>query len=149
MRIRVVLAILIAAALVVLAYGADDQDISAMPYDKTTELMIDGRLLSRGHALEVCEDGVFISVEGYEVYLGPSEYVRRFMIKLNIGEEVTVVGAPVRFREKNILMARSVTTGSRMLILRDREGRPNWLDLPVHLDPECMARPHDEARFYR
>jgi hypothetical protein len=145
MRVRVVLAAIVIAAFWAVAFGANDDNVSALPYDKAAEQTIDGVVLNKVHPLGICQEGLFVTVNEMEMYLGPAEFVRALGLKLAGGERVTIVAAPAAFHEVKIMLARSVTVGEKIFILRDRDGIPKWLQWPFQMDPECTTVPRDQA----
>ena len=63
------------------------------------------------------------------VYLGPafyivgSERVRPF----KIGDKVTVTGSRVIVRDEPFMLATTVRRGNEVLLLRDKDGTPEWV----------------------
>jgi hypothetical protein len=148
MKTRWIFAAVLVTAFVLAAFSAgDDDDVNALPYDQSVEQTVDGTVLNTEHELGICRGGVFVTVKNLEVYLGPKEFVRFLGLKLETGEAVTIVGSPAVFHETKIVLARSITAGQKIFVIRDREGIPKWLDRPFEMDPECTIQPKNEARL--
>jgi hypothetical protein len=77
-----------------------------------------------------------------EVQIGPKEFVERSSFKLKTGDKVTVVGMPVVMKEREVVLAREVSSMNGVLIIRDPMGLPLWdkTDRPLQMDPERQMR---------
>lgn len=61
-----------------------------------------------------------------EVHLGPSWYIDRQLRHIKIGEELTVSGSVIDYKNQEILVARILERGKNKYQLRDEEGSPYW-----------------------
>jgi hypothetical protein len=85
-----------------------------------------------------------------EVQIGPKEFVDRSDFKLNVGETIIVIGMPLIENERQVLLAREVSSMNAVLVVRDRFGLPLWeRDRPIYMDPERRVRSSDNARVYK
>jgi hypothetical protein len=87
-----------------------------------------------------------------EVQIGPKEFVDRSGFKLNVGEAVTVIGMPLIDikNERQVVLAREVSSMNAVLVVRDRFGLPLWeRDRPIYMDPERRIRSSDNARVIK
>src|SRR5437879_3219029 len=81
-----------------------------------------------------------------EVQIGPKEFVERTGFKLNTGDMVTVIGMPVVTKEREVLLAREVSSMNGVLLVRDQIGLPLWeKDRPILMDPERRIRFYNEC----
>lgn len=60
------------------------------------------------------------------VDLGPRWFVLQNDFTITRGEPISVVGVAIRLEGKSTVVADSVKTKDRLLILRDEAGRPRW-----------------------
>jgi hypothetical protein len=71
------------------------------------------------------------------VEIGPKEFVERNGFKLSSGQMISVVGMPIVISHREMVLAREITIGGSVFVVRDRNGEPMWLsDRPVQLDPD-------------
>jgi len=71
------------------------------------------------------------------VEIGPKEFVERNGFKLNSGQIISVVGMPILINLREMVLAREITIGGSVFVLRDRNGEPIWeMDRPIQLDPD-------------
>ena len=64
------------------------------------------------------------------VYLGPTYYVDPEQVRhyhFNLGDKVTVTGSQVTFRGEPLMIAMTVRRGNEVLLLRDKNGIPEWV----------------------
>jgi hypothetical protein len=74
--------------------------------------------------------GVFMVIKDnnneYTVHLGPAWYIMYQDIGFGVGNEVEVKGCRVTFEGKEFVMASEINYKDKVLLLRDKEGLPNW-----------------------
>jgi hypothetical protein len=142
------LAILMATAVVV---SSDWRDRDAIGYNMLRERMFEGVVGSKGHMIEnLMYFPLKVGNAIVEVQIGPKEFVERSGFKLNIGDRVTVIGIPFIMNERQVVLAREVSTMNGVLIVRDEVGRPLWeKDRPILMDPERRVRFHEECELIR
>ncbi len=57
-----------------------------------------------------------------QVHLAPVRMMRQQPMTLAVGDQVEVVGSRVRVWDRNDMLAREITRGAEMIVLRDRQG---------------------------
>lgn len=60
------------------------------------------------------------------VHLGPSWYIDKQDVKLNINDKITVTGSEVTYSGSKVIIASKVEKGKKILDLRDTNGIPLW-----------------------
>jgi hypothetical protein len=75
------------------------------------------------HIILKTEDG-----PEWDVYVGPSAFVKEFVSNFRKKAQIQVTGARVKGTNPALMLAREVRRGSVTLYLRDKEGRPFWGD---------------------
>ena len=116
----------------------DVREIDRIRYDVLAEQVYEGTVGSKGHVVDgLMYFALRISDRTVEVQIGPEEFVQRSGFKLKIGEMVTVVGMPLVWKGRDIVLARKVSNMTSVLVVRDRDGYPMWdMKRPVQMDPE-------------
>lgn len=61
-----------------------------------------------------------------EVHLGPSWYIDRQLKHIKIGEELTVQGSVIDFKNQEILVAQTLDRGKSKYQFRNEVGSPYW-----------------------
>jgi hypothetical protein len=61
------------------------------------------------------------------VHVGPARFLRSQQFNIKPDDEITVVGTRVNYEGQDALLAREITHGNEVIILRDHQGRPLWL----------------------
>jgi hypothetical protein len=61
------------------------------------------------------------------VHVGPARFLRAQELKINPGDTLSIIGTRVRYQDQNAFLAREITRGNEVMILRDHQGRPLWL----------------------
>jgi hypothetical protein len=61
------------------------------------------------------------------VHVAPARFLRSQQITINPNDQVSVVGTRVNYQGQESMLAREITRGNEVLVLRDHEGRPLWL----------------------
>lgn len=62
-----------------------------------------------------------------QVELGPSWFVGRQEARIDLGDKVTVTGTPLKVgKREQVILARQIRRGKKILALRDRQGYPYW-----------------------
>ena len=77
-------------------------------------------------------DGLYLTVksdknETFDVYVGPSEFVKTFGVTFAKGDEIEVIGSKLKVDGTTLILAREVTRKDTTLILRDKNGEPFWV----------------------
>jgi hypothetical protein len=74
------------------------------------------------------------------VEISPKEFVERSGFKLSSGQMISVVGMPIVIGHREMVVAREITIGVSVFVVRDRNGEPMWqMDRPIQMDPEAGA----------
>ncbi len=63
--------------------------------------------------------------ENYEIHLGPASFVEGKM-QFAKGDSITVEGSKVSMKGGNAIIAKKVTKGAAVLVLRNDDGTPLW-----------------------
>jgi hypothetical protein len=77
-------------------------------------------------------DGLYLTVksdknETFDVYVGPSEFVKSFGVTFAKGDEIEVIGSKLKVDGTTLILAREVTRKETTLILREKNGEPFWV----------------------
>jgi len=56
------------------------------------------------------------------VEIGPKEFVERSGFKFSSGQIISVVGMPIVISHREMVLAREITTGDSVFVVRDRNG---------------------------
>jgi hypothetical protein len=132
MRNKLPFCTLLAAALVltagvVVAFDRPDRDRDAIGYNVVAERIFEGTIASNGHIIDGLMYFPLRTAETVlEVQVGPKEFVERSRFKLKTGDMVTVIGMPVIMKERDVVLAREVSSMNGVLIIRDPVGLPLW-----------------------
>ena len=137
-------AIVLLTAVVVSA--GDRRDV--IGYNLLKERMFEGIVASKGHVMGgLMYFPLRTATTTMEAQIGPKEFVDRSGFKLNVGETVTVIGMPIIENERQVVLAREISSMNAVLVVRDRFGLPLWEhDRPIYMDPERPIRFSDDAR---
>ena len=74
---------------------------------------------------------------GVAVEIGPKEFVERSGFKLGSGQMISVVGMPIVISQREMVLAREITIGGFVFVVRDRNGEPMWqMDREIQMDPD-------------
>ncbi|MGD1095436.1 MAG: hypothetical protein ABSB35_26010 [Bryobacteraceae bacterium] len=131
------LALTLLLASVATSVSADDKagkDFVAPPepaYDTATVIaieatVIEARLVPENQPLAGLHLMLWSGSETFDVYVGPSDFVKLFDVTFTMGDETEVIGSKVRFNGTVVVLAREVRRGSITLPLRDHRGLPFW-----------------------
>jgi len=60
------------------------------------------------------------------VVVGPTFYLDQQSVTFNAGDTVTVTGSKVQFDQGDVVMAATISSGNKILKLRDENGIPLW-----------------------
>jgi DNA/RNA endonuclease YhcR with UshA esterase domain len=101
-------------------------------YDLATEATLSGTIQHIEHAGIARREmgGTHLTLNtgdmAWEVRLCPRQYLAKENFTLSEGDRIEVTGSRVKFQERDAILARVVKRGDRALVLRDRQGRPEW-----------------------
>jgi hypothetical protein len=105
---------------------------NAMPrYNTATEVSLKGIVASvETHTGKMGWNGTHLLVsfggEILPVHVGPSNYLAQQGFSFAAGDEVEVTGSRVKFEGSDVLIAREIRRGEKVLTLRNSEGIPVW-----------------------
>ncbi len=104
---------------------------SAPKYDKATEAKIKGTVETLGKAA----DGlVHLSLKtdkgSLDVMLAPESYMTEMEIALKVGDTLQILGSQVTVNGNAMFLAREVTRGGDIFLMRDDKGAPLWIGWP-------------------
>jgi hypothetical protein len=61
-----------------------------------------------------------------KVFLGPSLYVDKLPVKINVLDKIEVTGSKITWEGKPVILAAEVKKGGQVLKLRETNGTPVW-----------------------
>jgi hypothetical protein len=61
------------------------------------------------------------------VHVAPARFLRGQGIGFKANDQLKIVGSPADYQGQNALLAREITRGSEVFIVRDPQGRPLWI----------------------
>ncbi len=64
--------------------------------------------------------------EKIKVFLGPSLYVDKLPVKVNVLDKIQVTGSRVMWEAKPVILAAEIKKGDQVLKLREPNGTPVW-----------------------
>jgi hypothetical protein len=117
------------AAAVLAAASAAAQAPSAREYDAATEVTVRGEVTAT-HESKAATDhpGLHLVLktepETIEVHACPVRFLEELEFTTRTGDTVTVIGS--RKTEPPVIVAREIRKGQQSLVLRDKDGVPNW-----------------------
>jgi len=117
-----------AAALIVLpAFVAASAQTPVPTYEKSTEVSLQGRILS---VTVAGDDSVHLAVSSrgqtLDVFIAPQKFLKFLGIIYHQGEKVEIVGSRVTSQGAALLLARKVKREGDEISLRNAEGVPAW-----------------------
>jgi hypothetical protein len=124
------LAVLCCGAVVAAAHAFAQAPPKAPEYDVTAEVTIRGEV-TEIHESKVATDhpGLHLILrnedETVEVHACPVRFLKELDFTIAVGDTLSVTGS--RPRKGPVLVAREITKGQLSLMLRDKNGVPNWL----------------------
>ena len=100
-------------------------------YDASTEVTVTGTVEKiESHIGRMGWNGTHVHVrfeaETLIVHVGPTPYLSQKGFTFAEGDQIEVIGSKVKFEGKDILVAREIKKGDKMLTLRNRRGVPVW-----------------------
>ena len=100
-------------------------------YDTATEVTLKGTVTKvESHVGRMGWNGTHLLVnfdsETLSVHVGPSNYLTQQGFSFTAGEQVEVTGSRIKFEGSDVLIAREIKQGDRLLTLRNSQGIPVW-----------------------
>lgn len=108
------------------------QQMHGMPrYDTTTEVTLRGTIAEvESHKGRMGWAGTHLVVnfetERLSVHLGPSNYLVQQGFSFAAGEQIEVTGSRIKLEGSDVLIAREIKKGDKVLTLRNAQGIPAW-----------------------
>jgi len=60
------------------------------------------------------------------VHVAPARFLRSQQFVISPNDQISVVGTRVNYQSEDAMLAREITRGNEVLILRDHQGTPIW-----------------------
>jgi hypothetical protein len=60
------------------------------------------------------------------IHVAPSRFLRAQQFHINADDPISVVGTRLNYQGQDAMLAREITHGNEVLIVRDHQGRPLW-----------------------
>ena len=100
-------------------------------YDASTEVTMTGTVEKiESHVGKMGWNGTHVRVrfeaETLIVHVGPTPYLTQEGFALAEGDQIEVIGSKIKFEGNDVLVAREIRKGDKMLTLRNRQGIPVW-----------------------
>ncbi len=119
------------ALVILLIFSIPDRHATAKGatfYDPAKEVVVKGaveKVWDFACPESNCEVGQHLLLRtGYgdvEIHLAPARMMRHQPMNIAVGDKVEVVGAQVRVWDRNDVLAREITRGANVMVLRDRK----------------------------
>jgi hypothetical protein len=61
------------------------------------------------------------------IHVAPSRFLRTQQFHINADDPISVVGTRINYQGQDAMLAREITHGNEVLILRNHQGRPLWI----------------------
>jgi hypothetical protein len=131
---RVLLFVTLTSSLAVgIAYAQKRKgQMHGMPrYDTATEVTLPGTISKvETHTGRMGWNGTHLVVsfdtETLTVHVGPSSYLEQQGFSFATGEQIEVTGSRIKFEGSDVLIAREIKKGDKVLRLRNSQGIPAW-----------------------
>lgn len=100
-------------------------------YDTATEVTLKGTVTKvENHVGRMGWNGTHLVVnfgtETSTVHVGPSNYLNQQGFSFAIEDQIEVTGSRIKFEGSDILIAREIKKGDKVLTLRNSQGIPAW-----------------------
>jgi hypothetical protein len=100
-------------------------------YDPATVVNVPGTVASVRHVpsgslLAGLHLMVKSKTDTFDVYLGPSDFLKFLKVSFPVGDQIEVIGSKVKFANADVILTRKVNDGNALLTLRDANGAPVW-----------------------
>ncbi|HEV2200804.1 MAG TPA: hypothetical protein VGR73_13370 [Bryobacteraceae bacterium] len=71
----------------------------------------------------------------FDVYVGPSDFLRFLRVRFRAGDRVEIIGSKVELENADVILTREVNEGRAQLTLRDANGVAAWESWAKEIDP--------------
>lgn len=100
-------------------------------YDTATEVTLRGTITKvETHKGRMGWDGTHLVVsfdaETLAVHVGPSNYLSQQEFSFLSGDQIEVTGSKIKLEGTDVLIAREIKKGEKVLTLRNSQGIPAW-----------------------
>jgi hypothetical protein len=120
--------------LVIVFSAAGPRPEKAPPaYNPATEVTVSGSVVeTREFFCPIGDDqGIHVVLHTPQsvmlVHVAPARFLRAQEFQFHQGEQLEVVGVGLNFQQQDAMLAREITRGNEVLIVRDHQGRPLWM----------------------
>jgi hypothetical protein len=122
-----VVALIVLSALLTLSA----QTAPAPKYDKSSEVKVKGVIEEVTTAADNVVHLTLKTEKGsLDVVVAPEKFLKEMEITFAKGETVEVLGSQVMAGEATVMLAREVTRGGDIMMMRDDKGKPVWVGWP-------------------
>jgi hypothetical protein len=113
-------------------------DRNARRYDVAAERVFEGTIVGKGYTFAGLLYVPFKTTDAVmDIQIGTEEFVARNNLRFRVGEMVTVMGVPIIVNERDVILAREISSMNGIVVLRDRDGAPLWeKTYRILMDPE-------------
>lgn len=71
----------------------------------------------------------------FDVYVGPSDFLRFLRVRFLAGDRIEMTGSKVKLENTDVILAREVNDGRAQITLRDANGAAAWQSWGKEIDP--------------
>jgi hypothetical protein len=71
----------------------------------------------------------------FDVFVGPSDFLRFLKVSFRAGDRIEVIGSKVKLEDADVILTREVNDGRAQLTLRDTNGAAAWQSWGREIDP--------------
>ena len=109
-------------------------------YDPATVVNVPGTVASvtqvpSGRPLAGLHLMVKANADTFDVYLGPSDFLKFLKVSFPVGDQIQVTGSKVTLENSDVILARKANDGYALLTLRDANGAAVWRNWGREFDP--------------
>ncbi len=129
--IKIVLGI--ATVVLIVVFSATNPKRPGTPtYNVATEIRTRGVVqeVQESYCPVSAEQGIHLRLNTdagtLQVHVAPARFLRSQQIRFNSGDRVEVLGSRFQYGGSDALLAREITRGEEVFILRDHQGNPQW-----------------------
>jgi hypothetical protein len=130
--LKIVLGVLTVVFIVVLTATSPKREQRIPTYNPATEIRTQGVVQEvQEFYCPISDDqGIHLKLKTdngiLQVHVAPARFLRSQLIRFNNGDQVEVLGSRLEYNGADSLLAREITRGEEVLILRDHLGQPIW-----------------------
>ena len=124
---------IVAVPLIAAVATADCPGRGMPKYDPATEITLKGTVEELAQVEGCCPGGgtgthltLKSDATSLEIHLGPSSFLAERKFELAKGDVIEITGSKVKCMGEDVLLAREVKKGDKVLTLRNKQGVPEW-----------------------